>query len=192
MFVYGKTLVLGNYKYGVIENPEYINEKYPNVEHKDWPAYNTYSMWYSVYESNRLKKLYELKHGFEFDVVIRMRTDFALNTVLDFSTMKKDTLYVENARIDPYKVFCSDIFAYGSSKVMDLYSNVFMNIDYLYSNGTKMNGEHMLAGNNLLYGLVGNKLEYVDMKPCFPPGKYNGNWHNIIRDDFKDWNNIRG
>lgn len=166
---------------------DFINARYPRVDNPAFPAFNTYSMWYSVYKANMLKKLWEDQKGFKFDIVIRTRFDYALNKVIDFSQVNPNKLYVPNCRMTPAKDFCSDIFAYGSSEVMDLYSNTFNNIDHFYRLGAVMNGEHMLAANLRAYGLVGPNMEYVDMNNPFPPGKYNGNWHSIIRDDFEKY-----
>jgi hypothetical protein len=172
-------------------NKENITKKFPNIDNPAYPAYNTYSMWYSVAEANNLKREYELSNGMEYDVVVRTRFDFALNRVFDFETYDLNKIHVPNCRMVPGNNFCSDMFAFGSSKVMNLYSNTFSNIEYFYDRGITMNGEHMLSANLQVYNLVGPNLVYVDMNNPFPPGKYNGNRHSIIRDDFQQWNDLR-
>lgn len=172
-------------------NEERIKSKYLRVDNPVYPAYNTYSMWYSVFRANLMKKQHEDINGYKFDVVIRSRFDYAINTIIDFSKVEIGKIYVPNERMTAERNFCSDLFAYGTSNVMDLYANTFLNIDFLYSKGIIMNGENMLSANLQAYDLVGENMVYVDMKPCFPPGQYNGNFHNIIRDDFKEWNKLR-
>lgn len=169
-------------------NATYINSKYTKVANPQFPAFNTYSMWYSVFEANELRKLYTLRKGIEYDIVIRSRFDYALNRELDFDVVENHTLYVPQDRMTPAHDFCSDMFAYGRPDVMDCYSNTFTNIDYFYSFGMTMNGEDMLSNQLYMSNLVGVNMVYVDMCNPFPPGKYNGNWHAIIRDDFNKWN----
>lgn len=188
------------HRYGVIdwwvdkEFPREQFDKYSVVDNK-WPAFNTFSMWYSVFKANELKREYELKNGFRYDVVIRSRFDFALNRVLDLDTMEKGKLYVPNdlikGHIPPNQKHANDQFAYGDSNVMDLYSMTFWNIDRAYNMGVPVNGEDVLSANLQLTGLAGN-LVYIDMHHPFPPGKYNSTPHSLIRDDFTGWNKLRG
>lgn len=181
----------GDYYDNVQFHSDPINKKYTNIVHPQWTASNTYHMWYSVFLANQVKKQYELSRGMIFDVVVRTRFDYALNHIIDFSQVEPGKLYVPNCRNDPAHMFCSDIFAYGTSEVMDWYSNVYTNIDFLYSRGIKMNGEEMLAANLAAYGLIGDNMVYFDPHNPFPPGKYNGNSHSLIRDDFTEWNKDR-
>lgn len=169
----------------------YINRRYTHIANPQFPAVNTYSMWYSVFKANELRKLYTLHDGVEYDVVVRSRFDYALNRTLDLDRVEKHTLYVSDEVQTTRRDFCSDMFAWGSPETMDCYSGVFQNIDYFYSFGLLMNGEDMLRNQLYMTNLTGQNLEYVDMNNPFPPGKYNGNRHAIIRDDFTDWNKLR-
>ena len=159
-----------------------------------WPAVNTFSMWYSVFKANELKREYELREGFRYDVVIRSRFDFALNKELDLN-VEQGKLYVPNdlikGTIPPNQISANDQFAYGDSATMDLYSMTFWNIDRAYKMGVPVNGEDQLSANLQLTGLAGN-LIYIDMAHPFPPGKYNSTRHSLVRDDFHTWNQLRG
>lgn len=180
----------------VVADKRFTAQQFSNykVAHEAWPAVNTFSMWYSVFKANELKRHYELSTGFRYDVVIRSRFDFALNRQLDFDILP-DKLYVPNdfikGTIAPNQIAANDQFAYGSSEVMDRYSMTFWNIDRAYKMGVPVNGEDMLSANLQLTGLAGN-LVYIDMDHPFPPGKYNSTPHSLIRDDFRDWNQLRG
>jgi hypothetical protein len=50
-----------------------------------------------------------------------------------------------------------------------------------------MIGEDMMSANLKRAGLVGERLQYVDMNNPFPPGPYNGTPHSLIRDDMDLW-----
>lgn len=173
-------------------NKKYINARFPKIDSPAYPAFNTYSMFYSVFHANQLKKDWEDEKGFKFDVVVRTRFDFLINKNMDFSDIQSGKIYVPDCRNDPNRIFCTDQFAYGTSEVMDLYSNTYQNLNYLYDKGVIMNGEHMLSANLGAYGLIRENMIYKNFNPPFPPGKYDSNWHYICRDDFSNWNNIRG
>lgn len=178
-------------KDSIVFNGESIDRKYPKVASVKHPARNTVSMYYSVFMANLLKKEYELEKGFTYDAVVRCRTDYALNIVPDILNMELNKVYVPNCRMVPDRNFCNDQFAYGSSRVMDAYSETFCNLDKLYEMGFPMNAEEMLSGNLQLNRLVGDNLVYVDMRNPFPPGPLNGTTHSLIREDFREWNNLR-
>lgn len=165
-------------------NSDYINSKYTNIDNPAYPAINTYSMFYSIFASNFLKRKAESILGFKFDVVIRTRFDFCPNKILDFSDVVPGKIYVPDCRFDIHHRFCSDQFAYGTSETMDLYCNTFTNIDLLYQKGVVMNGEHMLSANLQAYGLVGENMVYKNWNPPFPPSRFDGNPSYICRDDF--------
>ena len=173
-----------------------INDRYPNVINPQYPAFNTYSMFYSMFQANMLRKGVENREGIKYDVVIRTRFDYALNRKFDFdrifSAFGDTSIFVPDDRMNSEHTFCSDMFAFGTPKVMDKYHNTFVNIDTLYDIGIPMNGEEMLAANLNVYGLTGGKMTYIDMNNPFPPGKYNFNSHAIIRDDFTQFNTNRG
>ena len=111
--------------------PEDQFKNYTVIDER-WPAKNTFQMWYSVFKANELKREHELTNGFKYDMVVRTRFDFALNTKIDLN-IEKNKLYVPNdlikGTIDPNQMAANDQFAYGDSDVMDLYSQTFWNID---------------------------------------------------------------
>ena len=161
------------------------------VVNEKFPAYNTFSMYCSIFKANLLKIQYEIDHGFKYDVVIRTRFDYALNRKLDLDSVEPGKVYVPADRQDERHITCADMFAYGTSEVMDRYCSTWLNIPRLYDSGFPINGEELLSGNLQINGLTGDNMVYVDMNNPFPPGPYNGNWHSFLRDDFKEWNKLR-
>ena len=94
---------------------------------------NTFSMWYSIYSSNKLRLEYEKQNHIKYDVVFRMRFDMLplntidLNQVEDFSSLyvgKNDNCYLVNA--------ISDIFAYSSPEIMNKYCELYNNLKEFY------------------------------------------------------------
>lgn len=167
-----------------------IDDLVTRIPNPEFPASNTYRMWYGIWKS--LHKALE-PDGFKlYDVIIRSRYDYALNIVPPLESTLINRVYVPADRITPQHDFCADMFAWGTPRVMEKYSKTFHNIFEYYENGTMFIGEDLLAAQLKSSGLTGKNMVYVDMNNPFPPGPYNGNWHSLIRDDFKDWNNLRG
>lgn len=164
-----------------------FDDKYLRIPNEKFPAYFTVSAFYSIYKANNLKMLFEKKNNFFYDWVIRIRFDYALNAIPDFSLLEKNKVYIPNCRMVPERNFGNDQFAMGSSKVIDMYSETYLNLDEFYNKGTVMIGEDMLRENLTKHNLIGENLVYVDMNNPFPPGKHNGTWHSLIRDDYENW-----
>ena len=94
---------------------------------------NTFSMWHSIYSSNKLRLDYEKQNHIKYDVVFRMRFDMLplsiidLNQIKDFSSLyvgKNDNCYSVNA--------ISDIFAYSSPEIMNKYCELYNNLEEFY------------------------------------------------------------
>lgn len=88
------------------------------------------SMYYSIYQANKLKCEYEDNNNIIFDRVIRMRfdSDF-INESLDLKKTISLDLCIPDTRFDYSGI--NDQFAIGSSQVMDIYSNVYQDIHEL-------------------------------------------------------------
>ena len=107
-----------------------IKEKYKENEYLSQLFPNTVGMFWSIYQSNELKKSYEREKNFKYDIVIRCRPDFEYYTVLTkdiLNLVKKDTILMP---LDNYAFFTKkcDKFAIGDSESMDKYSDVILSI----------------------------------------------------------------
>ena len=85
---------------------------------------NAYSMFYSIYQANLLKILYEDEHNFKYDWVIRSRFDVQLNTQLDFDAFDPQAVNVPNICFDPVNGYV-DCFSFSNSYNMDVYANTY-------------------------------------------------------------------
>lgn len=163
-----------------------INELYTRVPNSEFPAINTWLMWYSIHESIEQAYLHD-----DYDVIVRSRFDYALNIRPPLELTVVNRVYVPSDRMTQNHDFCADMFAWGTPNVMMKYAQTFDNLYNHYEAGVTMIGEDMLARQLKEHGLVGKNMVYVEMQNPFPPGPYNGNWHSLIRDDFTDWNQLR-
>lgn len=113
---------------------EFLNEHNQN----DYLSNNMPSMFYSMNESNELRQQYEFQENIKYDFVVRARTDTLLErkssdvSVIDFSLLKKDTLYIPdncgNPRLynDNFSVCGGEI----SDAVYDVFDRLSEYVDY--------------------------------------------------------------
>jgi len=105
---------------------------------EDSKVNNTLNTWFKYYKLNEIKKENEDIKG-KYDMVIKYRPDLNIASENIFSEdVKKDIIYLPaDSKIDKSKLshvednYVCDIFAYGSSKVMDYYFYIYENINYL-------------------------------------------------------------
>lgn len=103
--------------------------KYPNF--KENYVNNSFSMWYSIYQSNLLKRLHELATGTVYDLVIKSRYDTVpTKDISPLQEIKENELVFQNLNQPDHMI--SDWFFAGSSRVMDVACNLFNNWDQCY------------------------------------------------------------
>ena len=98
-------------------------------EFGDIKVNNLYSMWYSILQSNLLKREYELFSGKIYDIVIRFRFDNICRRPIVLNDINPDFLYYQEMG-QPDRMI-SDWINISSSKNMDTYSSIFNNIKNL-------------------------------------------------------------
>lgn len=150
-----------------------LSEKQIEFKTFDWCNYglctpmNLHSMFYSIMMSNNLKKKYEESENFKYDVVIRCRFDINFkNYKLNLNTIDLDRLNAFTIRPSPlgYPII-NDQFAVSSSQIMDIYSDVYTNLEK-YSTSNEFGafvGEgvlsHHLYNNNVKFYSLGNTAD---------------------------------
>jgi hypothetical protein len=100
-----------------------------NKEFRDIKISNMYSFLYSNMKSIFLKKEFELKEGFTYDVVIRFRFDNIVRHPIIFSNYNMDFLHYQEMGQPDRMV--SDWINFSNSKNMDTYSSIFNNFENL-------------------------------------------------------------
>jgi len=104
---------------------------------------------YSVERANDLKTQYEIDNNFKYDLVIKTRIDcryFKPHNIVNFleddweSYLHVPEMYQYMRVNDSYPITTggsygslSDTFAFGTSDVIDKFSSVFSNFEYIYS-----------------------------------------------------------
>lgn len=106
-------------------------------------------MYYKIKKSNDLKVSYELKNNFKYDLVIRHRTDFAIEKSINLERIldnAKETIYIPNCdeKARNSGIPIRDVFAVSSSENMDYYSSLFDNIDFIVKKYDMFRPEPML------------------------------------------------
>ena len=153
-------------------NPVILHE--PNYEiNSNKKTNDVKNSWLKFYKLNTLKSLNETNQ--KYDVVIKYRPD--LNILSDdiFKKIDEDVIYIpKDSKIDISKLnkkddkFLCDIFAYGSSKIMDTYFGIYNHLDNLikkYGNVPETLIYHYLNDNNIKYELI--DLDYnVILSKC--------------------------
>lgn len=144
--------------------------------HDKYRWFNCLMMYYSIYASNKLKKDYEQRHNFVYDIVIRCRMDLFFSYISFDDTLKdvknntiylapnenmdiifnkgmKEQLLKQGARFMP-----NDQFAYGNSGAMDYYSSVYeyfmRDIDCYAHHGEGALTDHLWNKNFSIYKTI--------------------------------------
>jgi len=132
-------------------NPVCILKEYNATFSDKLEENNLYNTWSKFYKLNEIKKINERSNG-KYDLVIKTRPDLhILSSSLFNFKIKQNTIYLPaetvvdsdklNNKNDPN--LC-DIFAFGDSSSMDLYFNMFTNLNSLCN-------EHGYISETLLF-----------------------------------------
>lgn len=161
-----KSLMIDKYH---ILKPEYykysdVNRYKGSIRH----VYNIHSMVESIYLSNNLKTQYEYNNNFIYDCVIRSIFDLNIIKDIKFENYDMNKLNIE-ANSNPEKE-CTDYFAFGSSKIMNIYSDIYNHTAGIFNTETDIYPEkifkvYILNNNikeNLLYNITGDDLKFKD------------------------------
>lgn len=139
----------------------YVNLKHPD---KDRPS-NMVSMWYKIFKCNEIKKDYELKNNFKYDIVIRSRADlYYFEPIINEKILM---LYKKAAIIPTIESHggISDMLAVGSSKIIDIVSNAYNHLDEINDSGCLMNPHYALE--HYFKNALSNRIYKHDFKMYF-------------------------
>jgi len=141
----------------IIHEPQILFETFNNVNYESVNPISVFSMFYSIKQSNELKKSYEQENNFLYDLVIRCRLDIVFGRFnLKLENMDSNYMYVGGEHhYGNYPYYPNDHFCISSSENMDYYSNLYDKLE-IYRN----EGYNRFIGERLLkYHLIdkGNK-----------------------------------
>jgi hypothetical protein len=111
------------------------------------------SLFYSIYMANELKKEYEKKNGFKYDMVIRSRHDMWFEREIHLESLANnlDKIMVSAAFQNPQEEQNSptkpmqDIFAIGNSENMDIFCGVYLHMEEINKHLNPPYGERYLG-----------------------------------------------
>jgi SAM-dependent methyltransferase len=121
------------------------------------------SMFYKIFKCNELV-------SDDYDFIMRLRGDmFFTSDLPDLNNLKENTLYLPS-----YGNFCgyNDQFAIGSKNIMNIYSDVFNNLESLAKQVNMINPEFMLKKHIDNYGISVERLDFEYYLWKFPNFKY--------------------
>jgi hypothetical protein len=125
----------------LFESNKWVDRVMPTIK-----SDHMYSMFYSIQQSNNLKKLYEQENNFKYDWVIRIRFDMALPSgPLPLENLDNSKLWGATGCFDSTNGYL-DSFGYSNSNIMDIYADTFNHIDTIVDNNPHMGicGEYVL------------------------------------------------
>jgi hypothetical protein len=114
-----------------LENIKKMNhhKNWSDEQHTNHFVKQLTSMYYSIYKSNELKEVFSNENGFVYDYVIRIRFDILPLEPIIFSNYDPNFIhYLELGQSDE---LISDWFNFGSNSIMNIYSSLYLNMDYL-------------------------------------------------------------
>jgi hypothetical protein len=121
--------------------------------------------FYNILMCNELKKKYENDNGFKYDLVIRSRTDyfwFRYITEQELELAKGNIMIPADWAFKSVNAYArADVFAFGSSKLMDEYSAMFNRLNE-YTQKIGMFHPESICG----YHLMVNNIPNIENERC--------------------------
>lgn len=119
---------------------------------------------YKIYRCNQLRKSYEKKYDFKYDVVFRSRTELNFKNKFPIEILENlddKSIYIPNWRgkVSDELGRVNDTFAVGTSEVMNIYCNLYIKLEEYLKEGIAYN-THILLGKHL----ERNNIEIKDFK----------------------------
>lgn len=148
-----KDLVLDLYKPKsyIFENQKVFDRKNYDASQfeGDYRVDATLSMFYSIKKCNDIKNVYSSENNIKYDVVVRVRFDFAIfNKIIYEDHDFINNIFFKDDCNHEKGVCMNDHFAFGSEENMNIYCNTFDVIDELYNEyNTPFNPETFLGRN---------------------------------------------
>lgn len=143
-----------------------------------------FAFYYKVWKANELKKEHEQKNNFEYDVVIKWRTDIFIKDAIDIKFIEEISK-TENTVFIPFGHGgdVNDIIYMSNSKTMDRICRLYHNINEVSDRVAPINSyeKHLLTWinmNNLKIKNFNINWEYITFRPNFKIRTLNQN--NIL------------
>lgn len=139
-----------------------INTKYANRTGERSNPHNYLPMIYKIDQVQTLALDHQIKNKFNYDVIVRMRSDLFFEAPVHFTKTDIDDRSIfmpERECWGPANL--NDQFAYGNSHIMDVYTNQLAMLDQVYELVNSLHPETQLAG---LFQICNLKAVKQDIK----------------------------
>lgn len=105
---------------------------------------SVFMMWYKTAKVNSLRKEYEKRNKFEYDVVIKTRFDLAVDEPLPIidANSYRNNIWIPKGW--DWKNGMNDLFALGNGNVMDYYCSMFSELPYFLDEGHLFHPEYLM------------------------------------------------
>ena len=159
----------------IIETPKTFNiDVFKNANFSQASPNNCISMWYSIFNSNKLKSDYEFENNFKYDLVIRCRFDILFDFFyLDLKSIDSEFIYIQSIGeirknmiyknndllpgdlLNKEILYLNDQFAISNSENMDYYSEMYNKCEFYWD---KFEATPM-GESGLTFHLMYNKMK---------------------------------
>ena len=136
---------------------KYNSSFYEEKLSKGQSIYASHSMFYSLKQSNNLKRKFESENNFKYDCVVRARFDLKIFSKVDYS--KYDLSKINYRHANPEVPVIDDQFGFANSAVMDIYSAVYKNIFEYFTKVNKYSNEMFLTYHLYMNNIYSNKTD---------------------------------
>lgn len=109
----------------LLPQPPKLGKLVPPISFTSRHGQNLMSMFYAIKEANELKTQYEKRHNFQYDCVMRVRTDTGFHQPIESDRFSAERLTKIHARDFINTSYLNDQFAFSNSHNMDLYSSTY-------------------------------------------------------------------
>lgn len=136
---------------------EIISELYsPKLWHDG--ILHTTSQYFKIYETNKLKSIFEKENNFKYDFVVKYRSDALSPKPIPVEQLIKDKLYLVDFGHDSKMV--ADSFWIGSSELIDYICSIYKEFPDIYNRAKEL--KHGFAVEKMLYYYLGDKWPQIE------------------------------
>lgn len=160
-----------------------LMDGYAHEHSKLYPAENAIAMYQALAAAQSLPLE-------AYDVVIRARTDYALNRSFAFETLDLSKMHQPLEPQSTHLIIGNDQFGFGSSAVMRVYFETLKSVPSFIADGHQLSGEGLLNYHLIANGFTRETLELHDMNNPFEPKGFDSFPHSLIRSDFVAWRGV--
>lgn len=139
---------------------------YPDVYPTGKSIGNMENMFFRIFKANQFKQVFEIQNDLVFDVEFRIRADTKFDVTNPYNLdVKENTVYVPSPdSVSPSirnRGGVTDLFAYGDSKSMNVYSQAWIELPQYIARLGKSQPHNCYNPELFLYHYLKDRIEIV-------------------------------